>query len=152
MYQSYEYIFEKSKAITPSFRFDDNNEFSEWSKKARKKPFEVCDDDFRITETKKRNELEQIDFEFQSEENYYVKGAFLKPACIKTPLPTVICLQGHSSGMHISLGEAKFSRDENSIQGGRDFAVQAVKEGCCAVVIEQRYMGSAGQDENGSPI
>ena len=68
------------------------------------------------------------------------------------PLPVVICLQGHSTGMHISLARAKFPGDENSINGGdRDFAIGAIKKGFCALTIEQRAMGECGSAENGSP-
>jgi dienelactone hydrolase len=57
------------------------------------------------------------------------------------PFPVMICLQGHSTGMHISLGQPKFEGDAESIAGGRDFAVQAVRQGYAAVTIEQRCFG-----------
>ena len=61
--------------------------------------------------------------------------------------PVIICLQGHTSGMHISLGQAKNSRDEASISGGdRDFCVRAVREGFAAVALEQRNFGEVGED------
>ena len=63
----------------------------------------------------------------------------------------VICIQGHSTGMHISLGRTKYPGDESSIaEGDRDFAIRAVKEGCVAVTIEQRYMGEQGGSERGT--
>ena len=61
----------------------------------------------------------------------------------------VICLQGHSTGAHIFLGVSRFEWDVKSIAGGRDFAVRAVKEGFCAIAMEQRYMGIKGQAEDG---
>ena len=62
----------------------------------------------------------------------------------------MICIQGHSKGMHISLGRAKFSGDEKSIsEGDRDFCVRAIKEGFAAVALEQRNFGECGGDENG---
>lgn len=57
------------------------------------------------------------------------------------PFPLVICLQGHSSGMHISLGRPKYPGDEKSIAGGRDFGLQAMREGFAALIIEQRCLG-----------
>lgn len=157
-YNSYEYVFEKIKNTEPKLRFKHDTDFGEWRHQAKEKindllglPFELCDEQFVILQKRQRDGFEQFDFEFQSEENYFVKGSFLKPDKIEVPSPTMICLQGHSSGMHISLNEAKFENDAKTIAGGRDFAVRTVKEGLCAVVIEQRYMGVAGQNEKGSP-
>ena len=78
-------------------------------------------------------------FSFTSEPGVDVPGYILWPAT--PPERVIICLQGHSSGMHISLGIAKEEGDEATIAGGRDFAVQAVKRGYAAVVIEQRCFG-----------
>ena len=114
-------------------------------------PLVYCDSDFTVLEKTSKKGYLQIDFEFQSEPGYYVPCSFLIPEGIDKPLPTVICLQGHSTGMHISLGVSKFPKDDKSIAGGRDFAVRAVQEGFCAITMEQRYMGSCGQSETGSP-
>jgi hypothetical protein len=46
--------------------------------------------------------------------------------------------------MHISLGKALYEGDEETIAGDRDFAVQAVSEGYCALTIEQRGFGEMG--------
>mgnify|MGYP003295189338 CR=1 FL=1 len=57
----------------------------------------------------------------------------------------VICLQGHASGMHISMGKPIYEGDEETISGGdRDFCVRAVKEGYVAVAVEQRNFGECG--------
>ena len=157
-YNSYEYVLEVMKKTEPRLRYNEKMDFSEWQKEAKKKmnellglPLELCDDEFVILQKKSRDGFEQIDFEFQSETNYFVKGSFLKPDTVNSPNPTMICLQGHSSGMHISLGEPIFKGDGQDIAGGRDFAVRAVKEGFCAVAIDQRYMGATGQSEKGHP-
>lgn len=60
------------------------------------------------------------------------------------PFPAMICLQGHSTGMHISLGRAKYPGDEAVIAGGRDIAVQAVRRGYAALAMEQRCFGERG--------
>ena len=158
IYNSHEFIREKVKGISPSMRYNSDEDFSAWQKKAREKllelmglPFESCDDEFHIREEKEFPDYKRIDFEFQSEEGYFVSSSILIPKGKVGKLPTTICIQGHSTGMHISLGEPKYDRDVKSISGGRDFAVRAVKEGLCAVTLEQRYMGSAGHTEDGSP-
>ncbi len=158
-YNSYEYFRDVVAKKEPSLRYK-GGDFDEWQKDARAKLsellgldlFEKCDDDkFLITETKDKGDYTQYDFEFQTEEGYFARASFLKPKALEGKAPCVICLQGHSTGMHISIGEPKFERDIRSIAGGRDFAVQAVREGYCAVALEQRYMGSAGSDEEGNP-
>ena len=133
-------------------------DFVAWQASAREKlsgllglPLDMCDDKFEIRAEKEFDGYKRIDFEFQSEEGYFVSAAILIPHGIAEKLPTAICIQGHSTGMHISLGEPKYERDIKSIAGGRDFAVRAVREGLCAVTLEQRYMGSAGHTEDGSP-
>ena len=88
----------------------------------------------------------EIRFTFESEPGFFVPAHLLIP---KAPsrlekggkLPVMICLQGHSTGMHISIGRAKFPGDEETIAGGRDFALQAVARGYIAVAMEQRGFG-----------
>lgn len=87
-------------------------------------------------------EFDEIRFTFESEPNLFVPAHMLLPKNIKGSLPVVICLQGHSTGMHISLGRVKYSGDENSISGGdRDFAIQAVRRGYASIAMEQRGFG-----------
>jgi len=65
----------------------------------------------------------------------------LVPKGITGTVPGVICLQGHSTGMHISIGEAQYEGDEASIAGGRDIAIQAAANGYVALAVEQRCFG-----------
>jgi dienelactone hydrolase len=53
----------------------------------------------------------------------------------------VICVQGHSSGAHLSFGETRYPGDEASLAEDRDYAVQAVRHGYHAFVLEQRAFG-----------
>ncbi len=158
IYNSLEYVNQVLAKKEPSMRYDGSQSFTEWQKTARKKleellglPFQKCEDQFVITGQVECEGYHRIDFEFQSEEGYFVPCNLLVPSSAEKALPGVICLQGHSTGKHISIGEPRFENDEATIAGGRDFAVRAVKEGCCAIAMDQRYMGGAGQSENGSP-
>lgn len=151
-----EFIQNMANENQPSMRYDGKSDICVWQKEAKAKltellkmPSERCADEFKITEEKKGDTYTQYKFEFQSEPGYIVKAAFLLPDGLKGKAPVAICLQGHSTGMHISLGEPKYERDVNSIAGGRDFAVRAAHECVCAVAVEQRYMGSAGYGEEG---
>ena len=84
-------------------------------------------------------------FVFTAERRADVPCHLLVPRAGSAPFPVVICLQGHSSGMHISLGRPKYEGDEESIAGDRDFALQAVREGYAALVLEQRCFGEREQ-------
>lgn len=156
IYNALEYIH--SISGEPSMKYDGKEDFQVWQAKARAKltellglPFEKCDDLFEIKNTAKKDGYTQIDFEFQSEDGFFVPCGLLVPDNMTKPLPVAICLQGHSTGMHISLGIEKFEKDRATIAGGRDFAVRAVKEGLCAIALDQRYMGATGQSETGNP-
>lgn len=65
----------------------------------------------------------------------------------KGPFKFFICLQGHSSGMHNSIGVEK--NDENvrkEIEKDRDFALQFLKRGYGVLCIEQRALGERNGD------
>jgi len=156
IYNALDYIH--SITEEPLMKYDGSEDLCIWQKKAKAKlcellglPFKKCDDKFEILKTEKKDGYTQIDFEFQSEEGFFVPCGMLIPDGADGKLPVAICLQGHSTGMHISLGVPKFENDPKSIAGGRDFAVRAVKEGFCAIAIDQRYMGATGQSETGNP-
>lgn len=144
------------KAAEPSMRYT-GGDFAEWQEKARTKlskliglPFEYCDDLFRIESEEQHETHREIRFTFQSEAGYFVPCHLLIPANTEKPLPVVICIQGHSTGMHISLGRPKFDGDEEDISGGdRDFALGALKKGFCALTLEQRGMGECGGTPQG---
>jgi len=150
------YTLASTNKITPEMRYS-NGDFKEWQNAAKSKltkllglPFEKCDDLLDIEFDGKIDGHREIRFTFQSEEGYFVPCHLVIPMDANTPLPVVLCLQGHSRGMHISLGRVKFAGDERSISGGdRDFAMGALKKGFCALTVEQRGMGECGGTEEG---
>lgn len=90
---------------------------------------------------------DEIRFRFESEPDFFVPVHMLLPKKITGKIPAVICLQGHSTGMHISLGRPKYPGDEQTISGGdRDFAIQAVARGYAALAMEQRGFGELKSD------
>lgn len=158
MLTSKDYLLQLAENKTPTMAYTDNICLREWQKVARRKltellglPLQNCDRDFKVLKEEEPETYIKIDFEFQSEQGYYVPCSLLVPKGVNKPLPGVICLQGHSTGAHISLGIPKFENDAKLIAGGRDFAVRAVKEGFCAITMEQRYMGIKGQNKEGRP-
>lgn len=151
-------VLEHTKKVVPQMRYN-GGDFKKWQQKAQEKlkellglPFTKCDDLFCIEFEKQHEDYREIRFTFQSEEGYFVPCHLLIPNGAEEPLSVVLCLQGHSTGMHISLGRAKYPGDEAIISGGdRDFAIGALKKGFCAITIEQRAMGECGSKEDGAP-
>jgi len=144
--------------LTPSMRLKEGQSFTEWQEAARNKLAELlgipsmkkCDSMFNIEFTKEFDTFTEYRFTIQSEENYFLPAHLWIPKGIEGKIPVCICLQGHSTGMHISLGRPKFEGDAETISGGdRDFAPQIVKEGFCALAIEQRNFGECGGTEKG---
>lgn len=88
-------------------------------------------------------ELGTIDkISFTAEPYSDVVGYFCVPHGLQPPYPTVICLQGHSTGMHKSI--AREREDETQpmeIEGDRDFGLGAMRQGYAALCLEQRSFG-----------
>jgi dienelactone hydrolase len=97
--------------------------------------------DLRVEYELEHDEYLERRFLFSAEAHADVPCHLLIPKTKRAPYPVVVCLQGHSPGMHISLGRAKNDSEAASIAGGRDFGVQAVREGYAALVLEQRCFG-----------
>ncbi|MBD3316391.1 MAG: hypothetical protein GF344_11445 [Chitinivibrionales bacterium] len=79
---------------------------------------------------------------FTSELYADVPAYVCTPRLMAPPYLWFICLQGHSSGMHASIGvdgenEAKRIR----VKGDRNFAIGCMKRGIAALCIEQRCFG-----------
>lgn len=147
---SCDYIREVVKDVKPAMAYDGSMPLEQWQPMAYAKlqemlglPLVSCDTDYTVLQETKNEEYTRIDFEFQSEPGYYVPCTMLIPTGVNGPVPVAICLQGHSSGKHISYGEPLYPGD--SIHGDRGIALQAVQQGFCAIALEQRYMGSCGQ-------
>ena len=157
---SQNYIIEQLQQTEPSMRYDGKEDFTQWQEKAYAKLWELlgmdymqkCEENFLIESEEQRDGYKKVLFSFQSEQGYYVPCCALLPDNMKEQQKVVICLQGHSTGMHISFGETRFENDEELLKGGdRDFAMRALEEGYAAICMEQRYMGSCGQLSSGNP-
>lgn len=139
--------------LAPSLRYDGSEPFAEWQVRARKKLSELVglhriqkasDDAFTLISDTVVGNHRDIFFTIQSEEGYTVPCHLWIPQGTERA-PLVVCLQGHSTGMHISMGIPIYEQDKQTIAGGdRDFAVQIMREGYCALVVEQRCMGMCG--------
>lgn len=134
---------------TPLLRYNEERDIPAWREEVRNKLTELLGDmpervpvNVRVEWTKEHDDFLEYRFIYDTEPETSVPAHLLVPHKAKKPCPVVICLQGHSTGMHISLARALYQDDEESISGGdRDFAMQIVKEGYAALVIEQRAFG-----------
>ncbi|MBQ2726823.1 MAG: hypothetical protein IJF78_14055 [Clostridia bacterium] len=147
-----------SEQMKPALRWNGSDDFETWRNVCTEKlrellgmdQFTLCDPVFEITAEDELNGNRHIHFVLQTEEGYYTHCDLLLPMEQTGKLPLCVCLQGHSKGAHISLGQPKYPGDEETIRGGdRDFAVRAVKEGYAALAIEQRGFGLCGGTEKG---
>jgi dienelactone hydrolase len=98
--------------------------------------------------TPKGTGYREIEFVFTSEPGADVPCWLLVPEGASKPA-VMICLQGHSSGVHLSLGRAKSAADEKEIAEDGDYAIQAVDQGFAALAYEQRLFGMRGDRRHG---
>lgn len=149
----HDYNLEILRKTKPEFRYDGAEDFALWQKKAREKlaellglPFEKCEDLFNIEFTKEHSTHTETRFTFQSEKGFFVPCHLLVPKNEnQEKMPLVICLQGHSTGMHISLAEPRNDKEkEELIAEEAGIAIQAVNRGYCALTLEQRCFGESG--------
>lgn len=136
--------------IKPSLAYKDGCDYTEWKNQVKEKLTELLGDIPEKTDLNIRSEWEEDrgDFIekriiFTSEKDADVPCHLWIPKSAKKPAPAIICLQGHSSGMHISMNRSIYEGDAELIaeNGDRDFAIQIVKEGYAALVLEQRGFG-----------
>ncbi len=143
-----------------TMRRQPEEDFGDWQDRARDRltallglPMERAEEEnFRIEWTKQgEHGCTEIRFLFASEPGVDTVCHLLLPEnAPEKKLPLVICLQGHSKGMHISLGRSIYEGDEEKITGGdRDFARQIAARGHAALAIEQRGFGERGGTPEG---
>ena len=155
MVTGYDNVKKLCAAAKPAMVWDGKEDVTAWQEKARAKLAELLGLDKMIPAEKivtvefdkAGEDFREIRFLFQSEPGYFVPCHMLVPNGELVQRPAVICLQGHSKGMHISLGRTKYEGEK--VAGDRDFCIRAVKEGFCAIALEQRDFGECGGSEKG---
>ncbi len=143
----------------PLLRYNDGEDFSAWQTTSLEKLeellglefFSQCEDKLQIISATDCGDYTDTYFLFQSEPDYFVPCHILKPKSYTGKLTPLLCLQGHTTGMHISIGVAKYECDKEDIEAGdRDYARIGVRRGYCTIAIEQRYMGECGGTDTGT--
>ena len=145
--------------IKPKLKWNEKTDFSSHRKKCENKLKELlgfdsfceCDPNLQIIQEDQINGYKHIHFVVQTEKDYYANCHFLMPDKFKGKLPLCVGLQGHVSGVHLSLGVKKYDYDEVYLsEQHSDFCVQAVKNGYIGLAIEQRSFGdNTGREEKG---
>jgi dienelactone hydrolase len=83
---------------------------------------------------------------FTSEPRADVPGFLCLPRNARPPYPVMVCVQGHTTGMHVSIA---VQRDDNrkpfKVEGDRDFGLGCMARGVAALCIEQRSFGERGE-------
>lgn len=140
---------------TPRLRYQ-GGDVELWQQEARKQlanrlALELipsCEPDLAIEYERDEEDYHEYRFTLQTEPGYRVAAHLLIPNGAVNP-PVMICVQGHSTGMHISLGRPKSAEDAEDIAGDRDYALQALKEGYASLAMELRAFGECGGTEKG---
>jgi dienelactone hydrolase len=89
---------------------------------------------------------------FRAEAGADVPAYWCVPHGARKPYMTFICLQGHTTGMHQSIGvEAADERTAIEVVGDRDFAIGCMKRGMAALCVEQRSFGMRAQPKRTDP-
>ena len=143
---------------TPLLMFDENADYITWKNSVKEKLVELLGDmpekvplNVDIEWRQEFDTYVEIRFSFDAEAETKVPCHLFIPKEVKKPCPVVICLQGHTTGMHISFGYPIFDPDEGYIARDGDFACQALKEGYAALVIEQRGFGERFTSKDHAP-
>ena len=140
---------------TPSLSYE-GGEFRKWQQKLRRKlrelvgampkeqgPLEV------ISLWRRPHPLGEIEkIVFASEPHCDVPAYVGIPKGAKPPFTFMVCLQGHSTGMHVSIAVQR--EDETrpyASEGDRDFALGCMSRGIAALCIEQRSFGERRQQK-----
>ena len=143
-------------ATAPLLRLREGESLDEWRAPARQRLRDLlgmgqvvhCPLETQIEAPLDKGDYTRTRFTFQSEPGYRVPGYFCLPKS-GGARKVMICLQGHSTGMHISLGEAKYPNDE--IHSDRNFVERSIAHGYAALVLEQRCFGECGSWPEGPP-
>ena len=150
LFDPVKYHIIKEKHIIPSMAFDPRKDYDLQKKNISGMLGRLLNIPKRVENPKpsieyKDNsdpEYDEIRFYVESEPGFYFPAHMLIPKKRSGKIPLVICLQGHSTGMHVSLGREPYpGRASIKVEGDRDFCIQAVARGYAAVAMEQRGFG-----------
>lgn len=142
-------------------RWDGKENFNQWKTRAKAKLAELlglaeierfaCPVEIEVEFDRYAEDIDarEIRFRFRSEENVTIPCHLCIPKSAEgKKVPVMITVQGHSTGMHMSLMRPKFPGDQESINRKWDcyYGKIALDEGLAVLTLEQRGMGENGGD------
>lgn len=157
--EPFAFNYDKLKSVAQSMTFDPNGDISGQRDAISAKLAELIAMPTRldvctpiITERYTDDpRFDEVRFLFESEPGFFVPAHLIYPKDPTERIPLVICLQGHSTGMHVSLARERYpSRKPITVVGDRDFCIQAVSRGYAALALEQRGFGELSKNANGA--
>ena len=120
----------------PLLKFDEKADFQAWRKAVKEKFLELlgmeeiakntCDIHIEIEEEVRKDGYVRYRYVFESEKGCLLPCYLLIPDTGKEKYPVLVCIQGHSGGFHISIGEKKYPTDDLHLPS-ITFALDAVK-------------------------
>lgn len=130
----------------PKLAFDENCDFAIQKKRIKEKLTEL------LGEMPERVDLNPV-IEYKKEEATYTEYKIvfdvekgIQAVCLlcipklgKEKYPLVLCIQGHTKGMQLSMGRSY--GDDPKDEEDHDFALQAMEHGFASLCLEQRGMG-----------
>ena len=133
-------------AHKPLLSFDEKKDFETQRSQIRNKLLELLgempekvDPNPQIEYTHEHDTFTEYRIAFNVERDVQAICLLCIPKLGKKKYPLVVCLQGHSTGMHISMGRVVYPDDHDD--GDRDVALQALERGYAALCLDQRGMG-----------
>lgn len=149
---------ERLRNMKPALAFNAEAPYEPWSKAVKEKLTELLGDmpervplNVRIEWEKEHDTFIEKRILFDVEAYTTVPCHLWVPKSAKKPCPVIICLQGHTTGMHISMDRKIHPSDFELEDGDRDFAVQVIREGYAALVLEQRGFGERFSEKSMIP-
>lgn len=137
--------------------YRDDVDYPKWKKEVEKKFIELLGiDEIKKNDCELKIEIEEVvhqdgytryRYVFDSEKDCPVPCYLLIPDGDKK-YPVCICMQGHTTGFHNSIGIVKYEEDSAYMKKSGCFALDAVKNGYAALCIEQRGMGERTTPRN----
>ncbi len=138
------------KANKPRLTYD-GGDIAAWQRRLRRKLKTLLGLDLMPPRTgrlnvrtlwRREHELGSIEkLVFTAEPGADAPAYLCRPRHADGPPPVFICLQGHSTGMHNSIGVTIDESRPFQPEGDRDFALHCMRRGVAALCIEQRAFG-----------
>ena len=150
-FQPDQYSLGRAENLHGSFRFQNGLEFNRWKQEARGALMTGLGIDRKMTAS--RIPLSPVVLWTKKVKNGTVSKMTIEsePGCTvpmylcipegEGPFPVWICLQGHGTGMHVSIGVQIDEETPRVDDGDREVALQCLEQGYAALCIEQRAMG-----------